>query len=412
VNPADGFLEAILAEPDDDAHRLVYADWLDEHGDADRAEFIRLQVEAARLPVWSARRRELAGREGELLQAHEREWAAPVGGQVDRWRFRRGFVEKVTLSAVDFLRRGEQLFAAAPVRRINLHHVGALPDLVVHDAPAQRRLLALLNRVAELEVSTGDFNYRLAGSLARERFTLRFPYLLGDRLLALRDLQALPRLLALHLGRMPLTETAVEALVESPILESLTQLQTANGDLVPRLLHSGRLGRLTSLRLAHVRVGDRLVDALVRAPVLARLTSLSLGHNGLTEAGIRTLVGAPAVHRLKSLDLSFNNLGAAGVRALAESRHLGSLVNLNLSRTGLHDAGAIALTESDLFGRLHAADLSLNLIGDVGALALAGYRQSARLETLDLIYNHFAIDGEAGRALSERFGEHTCLFRR
>ena len=43
------FLEAILAAPDDDAIRLVYADWLDDHGQPEYAEFIRVQVESARL---------------------------------------------------------------------------------------------------------------------------------------------------------------------------------------------------------------------------------------------------------------------------------------------------------------------------------------------------------------------------
>jgi uncharacterized protein (TIGR02996 family) len=41
-------LAAVLDSPSDDAPRLVYADWLDEHGQADRAEFIRLQCEMAR----------------------------------------------------------------------------------------------------------------------------------------------------------------------------------------------------------------------------------------------------------------------------------------------------------------------------------------------------------------------------
>ncbi|MBY0230983.1 MAG: TIGR02996 domain-containing protein, partial [Gemmataceae bacterium] len=42
----DAFLEAILADPHDDAHRLVYADWLEENGDEARARFIRLQCRA------------------------------------------------------------------------------------------------------------------------------------------------------------------------------------------------------------------------------------------------------------------------------------------------------------------------------------------------------------------------------
>lgn len=49
---------AILERPFDDAPRLVYADWLDEHGDAMRARFIREQVRdqgrvgAAPHPIW------------------------------------------------------------------------------------------------------------------------------------------------------------------------------------------------------------------------------------------------------------------------------------------------------------------------------------------------------------------------
>ena len=39
----EAFLADIAENPDDDASRLVYADWLDDHGEADRAELIRLQ---------------------------------------------------------------------------------------------------------------------------------------------------------------------------------------------------------------------------------------------------------------------------------------------------------------------------------------------------------------------------------
>jgi uncharacterized protein (TIGR02996 family) len=46
----DALYNAVLAAPEDDAPRLVYADWLDEHGRADRAEFIREQVACSRDP--------------------------------------------------------------------------------------------------------------------------------------------------------------------------------------------------------------------------------------------------------------------------------------------------------------------------------------------------------------------------
>ena len=38
------FLDAIRADPEADAPRLIYADWLDENGDPERAAFIRYQV--------------------------------------------------------------------------------------------------------------------------------------------------------------------------------------------------------------------------------------------------------------------------------------------------------------------------------------------------------------------------------
>jgi len=41
------FLKAILANPDDEAPRLIFADWLDEQGECQRAEFIRVQVKLA-----------------------------------------------------------------------------------------------------------------------------------------------------------------------------------------------------------------------------------------------------------------------------------------------------------------------------------------------------------------------------
>lgn len=41
-------LQSIIDNPDDDFSRLVFADWLEENGQADRAEFIRVQVAIAR----------------------------------------------------------------------------------------------------------------------------------------------------------------------------------------------------------------------------------------------------------------------------------------------------------------------------------------------------------------------------
>jgi uncharacterized protein (TIGR02996 family) len=112
---AKAFLDDIVANIDDDTPRLVYADWLDEHGQPERAEFIRAQVELERLPMDSPARPGLEERAEDLLTESEERWLAPVPAQLLRWTWRRGFLETVEFdgpgSAADMVR----LCAAHPL---------------------------------------------------------------------------------------------------------------------------------------------------------------------------------------------------------------------------------------------------------------------------------------------------------
>jgi uncharacterized protein (TIGR02996 family) len=115
VSDADALLQSILDDPTADAPRLVYADWLEEHGEQARAELIRVQCEPARLPEGESRRAELEARERALLNAHENEWAAPLRGLVDGWEFRRGFVEEVWFFSEPTPERLQAVGRLAPV---------------------------------------------------------------------------------------------------------------------------------------------------------------------------------------------------------------------------------------------------------------------------------------------------------
>jgi uncharacterized protein (TIGR02996 family) len=76
----DALLRAICENPDDDAPRLVYADWLDEHGDPEQAEFIRLQLELSPVPVFAQ-----AGKDADLrIERQLQLWRG-----VRKWRFLR-----------------------------------------------------------------------------------------------------------------------------------------------------------------------------------------------------------------------------------------------------------------------------------------------------------------------------------
>lgn len=50
MTDGEALLAAILAQPAEDTPRLVYADWLQENGQPERAEFIRVQCKLARTP--------------------------------------------------------------------------------------------------------------------------------------------------------------------------------------------------------------------------------------------------------------------------------------------------------------------------------------------------------------------------
>src|SRR5689334_5028103 len=86
-------LQGCKDAPDDDAPRLVLADWLEENGDADRAEYVRLSVRlsAGDVPLGDeatalARLHELYSRNADAWLGGLRAW----GGRVC---FRRGLIE-------------------------------------------------------------------------------------------------------------------------------------------------------------------------------------------------------------------------------------------------------------------------------------------------------------------------------
>src|SRR5262245_37162751 len=143
----EGFLQAILKAPDDDAPRLIYADWLEERGDP-RGEFIRIQCELARMSEGGQYRAALVEREKKLLAENEEEWLGPLrrlglerrgsnhefaeftdASTLSCVDYRRGFVECVCLEVEAFLQRAESLFQAAPLlRHVRLMGIGMLYD--------------------------------------------------------------------------------------------------------------------------------------------------------------------------------------------------------------------------------------------------------------------------------------------
>jgi uncharacterized protein (TIGR02996 family) len=344
----EAFWRSIQEAPDDDAPRLIYADWLDEQGSpaqVARAEFIRVQCELARLPDDSDRRGELEKREGKLWAKHGKEWRAPLRPFSQKILFRRGFPDEVLVQGKTFLAHAEEVLAAAPVFSIRLRNSKEqIPEIA--KLPALRRLISL----------------------------------------------------SLYFNHLGMKRTQI--LCESPHLINLVELDFDDNEIRReglRAVTQADLPRLKSLNLRANLLEDDAMEVLAGSEFLARLHTLELTHNPFTDAGVATLAASPHVAGLKTLDLGTNEyLGDGSAIALAESPHLGGLASLSLGGSpypprrnetprSVTEAGARALASSSTLSGL--TDLVLRWqrqFGDAGARALWGSTTLTGLKALTL----------------------------
>src|SRR5262249_32706484 len=130
MTPEAALLQAIVENPADDAARLVYADWLEEHGDIDRAGFIRVQVQRAALPADAPQQAELRTRSLALTLRHGARWRGelPTLPGITWQRFWRGFVSGAIVDQWKHYRRhADALFAATPVQFLRFLRLGSEP---------------------------------------------------------------------------------------------------------------------------------------------------------------------------------------------------------------------------------------------------------------------------------------------
>jgi uncharacterized protein (TIGR02996 family) len=259
---ADAFLQAILAAPDDDAPRLLFADWLEEYGDAERAEFIRIQIALAgrRIALAPA---ELWSRQKELLIRRDEEWSAPARAAASSWSYERGFIEEVEAEAGPFLDGAKTLFRRTPVRRVRLHWERK-PLLAASYVP---RLAGcpFLNRVNHLDLSGN-----VLGS---------------DGLQALLVAAPLTGLSSLSLRECQIGDRGARALAQSPLLTQLTWL-----DLGHNLIGPGGV-RALAQALEERRLNGEP----------SRLHELLLHGNAFGEAGRRAVLASPVLSRAANL---------------------------------------------------------------------------------------------------------------
>ena len=415
---ARSFLEDILAHPDDDAPRLIFADWLEEQGDSARAELIRVQVERATLPVWDARQVRLKVRERKLLAKHGRKWKGelPVIKGVTWEELRRGFVATATFSSFGVLRANAGVcWAAAPIEAVSVRwpnsREGILSSEGLIEPIAGLRELFLTARLVARPDAARLFASPLLSTL--RTLTIREANMGAAGFL---QLAASPHLGSLRTLRLPgnsIGNAGMSALFDAVSLTSLSELDLSETDSYGRygedwildptgveaLAEWSGMARLRSLTLSGNEVGQDGLGALLRSPNASSLKELVLRGSGLTQRAMQEFGAAVPQLQLDILDLGQNLLRSRGAEYLAHAACLRELKVLALDSCELELRGARDLAKAPFLGSLRRLNVDHNSFGPKGLHTLLG-EQPQQLHTLQLVNNDLGEEGVSDLAES------------
>ncbi|VTU00191.1 Repeat-companion domain TIGR02996 OS=Singulisphaera acidiphila (strain ATCC BAA-1392 / DSM 18658 / VKM B-2454 / MOB10) GN=Sinac_4455 PE=4 SV=1 [Gemmataceae bacterium] len=231
MTDGDALLAAIIAAPDDDTPRLVYADWLDENGQPERAEFIRVQIEVSRGETTKKRSPQqsiLLTRFRELFSTHGSTWKGSLDGSSADVIFRRGFVEELEIKPERLLDLGAQQLEKHPIRLLSVTARGFNQP----DATEFVRSLAAwegLERLRELRLRGYTVSAPSLEALTEATGRLKMLDLSGcqvedDTVVALAELPLLADLQELHLSWVALQLPGAQLLASGTRLPKLQRL--------------------------------------------------------------------------------------------------------------------------------------------------------------------------------------------
>jgi uncharacterized protein (TIGR02996 family) len=339
-------VQAILAAPDDDGPRLVYADWLTARGDP-RGEYVALSVKAHRVRERHEVDHELEAAADAILDRFP-EWLELPGGATAHWSITRGLVERVAIDGRAWLAASDEIQRAAPHLR----------RLILTGRPVDARALA--TSIAGLPLETlwlepMEGLERIFRSEARARlhklaFLSEPPAGLGAAMAAAPTLAGL-RGLQIFGGGGDLVRELAAAADALPSLESL-HFSWPAGDLDPVLAWP----RLRQLRELEVPAGDLSrvwaapLDAIRQItlrsdgalpmtppPWAAQLRQLDVRAR-VTDDDAAVIAGWP-LERIASLGLWEISAGRSGFDALASSPALAAVRGLGLGWVGSPGTG-------------------------------------------------------------------------
>lgn len=332
-------LEAVAANPLDDGPRLVFADWAEEHGDPERAEFIRLQIRLAGMDEYDPDFKRLSKRESELLRGNDFRWKIQ-GLSKGRQEFHRGFVNFIWTSA-DWLTVDDEIIDRASTvtsLRVSgvdhrLDEIAKLPflqrlrqlDLSNNTLPARDQLLHFFERT----------NLRELSSLA-----IRNNMLWPEQLASLASHPSFPRLHSLDVSGNPLGDEGMGIVANERAFRELRTL----------VFQSNRLD------ISHA-VHEPGATFLAETKTLTHLRHLDLDGHKIGEGGATAIGSSVELSALEWLDLSENDIGLVDdhwADAFIRNSALASLriLRLHKNRIGRNARQILDRWKSDRKGRI------------------------------------------------------------
>jgi uncharacterized protein (TIGR02996 family) len=412
MSTLDALRQAVLASPDDDLPRLVFADYLEENGDPDRAAFIRAQIELAKTPEYEPF--------AVLCKTRKREWVTgePWAGELPG-----GSYPPVLSYAPPSFRRG----FGWDVQLSGPHQTALLADLLE------------LQPYQALHVGTGTLDQwrQFCAHPCLTRFrTFAFTGLSSpnEPLRCLRESPHTTGITSLRLEttNFPSIPIILEELFAAPLGKQLTSLSMRHGygsadETLEAITQSGPVS-LTDLDLFHMGFGPSAARVFVDSGLANQTEVLRLNGNPLMQPGMailataagslrvldltETRLDAKAVEALaftagfasvRKLVLAGNKLSTDGIKMLSRSPHLAGLRSLGLANTHCDNAAVRYVTRGTFWPTLVELDLRNNPISDSGAKHLLTAQPAPDLTSLVLPTRNLTADMRA--ELVAKYGE-------
>jgi uncharacterized protein (TIGR02996 family) len=414
------FIANILANPTDDLTRMVYADWLEEHNEPERAEFIRAQIILASREEWESGYWPARETEIRLLQRHLSRWQEqmpPIAG-IEWAELHRGMFHSVRIRDTASLRQIEECQSIAPIDTVIVSEASQPPT-----AWLPPRLPAT---ISHLEFESCHFGPSFELEEANENDE---PTEDGRRrVVSLEGVQSLKTIgcdideswLSLLLQNLPKRQM-IDLSFDEGWLTDYSFHRDAMRYMIPNPESIGRIERLSLPGNTQRYYGsddflsDRFIQDLGQTMLAPHLKLLDLSNNMIRDAGLTDLLTNPNFAGLRKVNLRSNQISRASVGGIPiiSRKSINPIQSLNLSRNNstdqlvrdlsrirftdlkllwlsaaeLTDRSIQYLLEADWFTKMRLVDLSYNDISNAGIKQLADTKVSLELLALDLAGN-------------------------